>query len=81
MSTSSMRTATMARRAREINSLNLSAATVVRLPAPAILRAMDELVTIAGLALEAVAIGDRDLLVDCRRWHDERHRLVTRRAA
>lgn len=42
---------------------------MITLPAPHVLRALDDLVQIGLLALEAWAIGDRQLLSDCERWH------------
>lgn len=47
-------------------------ARVYRWPSQSVWRLLDELATIGRLALDAWARGDRDLLADCRRWHDQR---------
>lgn len=45
---------------------------VIRWPSPEVWRLLDDLATIARLTFEAWSRGDRDLLADCRRWHEQR---------
>ena len=51
---------------------------IIRWPGPRVWRLLDELATIGRLALDAWARGDRDLLADCRRWHETRRAELAR---
>ena len=47
-------------------------------PPPEVWRLLAELATVAGLALEAVLVGDHDLLIDASRWHESRRAELAR---
>lgn len=51
-------------------------ARIYHWPGPVVLGVFAELATIAGLALEAFAMGDGELLRDCERWHGERRAVL-----
>ena len=49
----------------------MTGAKVHRWPSVAAWRLLNKLPSIVGLALEAWALGDLDLLADCQRWHEQ----------
>lgn len=51
-------------------------ATVYHLPSPKVRRALEETGIIGALALDAWRSGDRELVHDCERWHEQRQTII-----